>query len=139
MNLTPIFYGEVQNGKLRVYNREKMNEWIKPLKGMVSIRVQKPKKQRSSQENRYYWGVPIKLLSEHTGFFPEEMHMAMRQKFLKEERVVTLEDETEVTIEVARSTTSLSTSEMEDYLARIRQFAATELNLQIPEPNEVAW
>jgi hypothetical protein len=39
-------------------------------------------------------------------------------------------------MKIPRSTATLSTLEMEDYLARVREFASMELGCYIPEPNE---
>jgi hypothetical protein len=38
-----------------------------------------------------------------------------------------------------RSTTSLNTVEMEEYVENIRRFAISELGCYIPEPNEIVY
>ena len=87
----------------------------------------KPKKNRSGQQNRYYWGVVCKLVSDHTGYTPEESHQIMAEMFLsyeKEGKVFT------------RSTTKLRTADFEIYMEQCRRWAAMELRIYLPLPNE---
>jgi hypothetical protein len=75
--------------------------------------------------------VVYKILSEYTGHTKDEIHDAMRRMFLANPDDI---------LKIPRSTTTLSTKEMEEYLASIRQWAAGEpLNCSIPEPNEVNY
>ena len=94
---------------------------------------------RSTNQNSYYWKVIVSMLSEHTGFTPEDMHEVLKHKFLKKEVLL----ETRVTggfayqeIGITKSTTSLTTSEFESYCTQIREWASSELCVSIPEPNE---
>lgn len=98
-----------------------------PLCGHVS-----DKPLRSTNQNSYMWGVCIKILSDSTGFSKEEMHDILKHKFLTVEK----QTKSGQVLQVTRSTASLNTSEMEEYLARIRQWAAEYLDCNIPEPNE---
>jgi len=93
------------------------------------LTVAKVTKSRSGNQNRYYWGVVIDLLSKETGYEREEMHEAMKMQFLKKN------DETRFAI--AKSSSSLSTAEFEDYMAQIRRWASQYLGLYIATPNEV--
>jgi len=68
-----------------------------------------------------------RLLADYTGHSPEEIHEAMKYEFLLNH---------ESKLKVPRSTSELSTLEMEDYLSRVREFASMELGVYIPEPNE---
>jgi len=38
-----------------------------------------------------------------------------------------------------RSTSSLTTKEMTDYIEQIRTFAITELGVYVPDPNEIVY
>lgn len=89
------------------------------------------KKDRSSNQNRYYWGIIIALLSDHTGYSTDEMHEACKHKFLK--RVISVDWED---IEITTSTTDLTTAQFEDYCKQIREWAAVKLQMFIPLPNE---
>ena len=127
--MNPIFLGSVQNGKLVFNNFEPFKNYLHTLEGKsVDVVIRIPKKDRSNEQNRYMWGVVYELLSETTGYTPNEIHDAMRMLFLQDNlrKIPTL-----------RSTTELSTIEMEDYLEKIRQWAAQELSCVIPNPNQV--
>ena len=91
---------------------------------------QHPKKRkqiRSLQQNAYYHSVICKLISDHTGYEHEEMHQILAEMFLSYEK-----DGRSFT----RSTTKLKTAEFEDYLERCRRWAAMELQVYCPLPNE---
>ena len=89
-------------------------------------------KPRSLKENSYLWGIVYSEIASETGHSSEDIHTAMKDMFLPKVFVTIGDNE----YEVRKSTTDLTTSEMEDYLMRIRAFAAQELNLGIPLPNE---
>lgn len=84
---------------------------------------------RSVEQNRYYWGIVIKLLADYTGYTKEEMHEALKYKFLRYENVPGLP--------TVLSTTQLSTVEFESYLEQVRRWAAIEFGVYIPLPREV--
>jgi len=129
--MIPIFLGIVKEGKFHFYARDKFDQYLQTLDGkQVNLIVNLPRKYRSNNENRYYWGVVIKLLSENTGYNENEMHDALRMLFLRDDskKIPTL-----------RSTTSLSTVEFEDYLMKIRMWSDQELSCFIPLPNEVDY
>lgn len=92
------------------------------------------KKDRSNNQNRYYWGVVIKLLSEHTGFEPDEMHEVLKHIFLSYPK--TLETKKPELVYISKSTSGLSTKDFEDFMSRVRTWASLELAVWIPEPNE---
>lgn len=86
---------------------------------------------RSNPQNRYYWGVVIDILSNHTGFDPVDMHEILKHKFL--DRNVVIADEV---MRIPKSTTSLTTSEFEIYLSQIKEWASIGLSVVLPDPNE---
>jgi len=52
-----------------------LKEKIKSLKdGKYWIEIKNKKPSRSSQQNRYYWGVVLQAMSETTGYSVDEMH-----------------------------------------------------------------
>ena len=93
--------------------------------------IEPKEKNRSLRQNSYYWGVVTKLLSDHFGYTPDETHESLKMEFLKVHN-----DGKPDTI---KSTTNLSTAEMEDYLSRVRIWASAEWQVFIPEPNECEW
>ena len=88
------------------------------------------KETRSEKQNRYYWGVVLKIIGDDTGYTPDEIHQLMQKEFLK----YTHKGEV-----FFRSTTSLNTKEMEQYLEQVRRFASTELGIFVPLPNETEF
>ncbi len=130
--ITPIFRGRVVNGKLQVDSR--FDIWVSSLDGQeVEIVVRKKRSKRSNLQNRYYFGVVVKMLADKLGYEREEMHYALRVKFLGE-------DEDQYGLKKIRSTTGLSTKEfIETYTEPIKRWSAEFLCLRIPDPNEVDY
>lgn len=95
----------------------------------ITVTIDTPKKTRSSNQSRYYWGCVLAELSEFTGHTPEELHEFFKAKFLRVPGNKGIKF-------IIRSTTSLTTAEMEKYLEEIRRFASVELSFYIPDPNE---
>lgn len=83
---------------------------------------------RSIQANRYYWWVVVEILRDYIWETSDNMHEILKYKFLK--------DKTWEYFKI-KDTKSLNTKEFEEYLNNIRQWAAIELLLNIPEPNEI--
>jgi hypothetical protein len=98
----------------------------------VRITVSKAERPRSNPQNRFYWGCVLTMIAAETGHTTEELHEAFKAMLLPRCQVTVAGRE----VEIAKSTTDLSTGEMEDYLERVRAFAATELGMTIPLPNE---
>ena len=127
------FHGKIEKGKPVFDDQKGYNLLCWSLEGKeITATLERKKKQRSLNQNAYYWGVVIALVSERTGYTADEAHDAMRMKFLKDYKG---------NLESIKSTTSLSTVEMEEYLSKIRQFASDpdELDIYIPEPNECEY
>ncbi len=76
------------------------------------------------------WGVVYKTMSSDTGYLPEEIHQLMGEKFLSYENQGKI---------FVKSTTTLKTKAMEEYLAKVRMFASTELSCFIPLPGETEF
>lgn len=107
--------------------------------GEVVIVVRTVKATRSLIQNAYYWGVCLQLVSDHTGYTPEEVHDLAKQMFLP--KALALTDGNGVVVEkrvIGGSTTKLNTGEMSAYVDRFREWAASTLGVVIPDPREVA-
>ena len=87
-------------------------------------------KTRSLQQNKYYWGVIIRTLGEELGYTDMVMHDALKIKFLScgVDKLPT-----------TKTTKTISTHEFETFLESIRRFAASDLSISIPLPNEIEW
>lgn len=124
-----IYAGKVQGGRIQLKDVLLFNEAVARLEGCeVQITLTKRYHDRSSNQNRYYWGVVIKILSDHFGYLDDEMHEAMKLMFLRK---------TKGPLETLISTTRLNTLEFEEYVEKIRIWAMTEQEIKIPLPGEV--
>lgn len=72
------------------------------------------------------------MIADETGSDTETMHKRMKEQFLPKMYFM-LGDEKR---EIDKTTTLLSTDQMEAYLMRVRVWAAEFLNVTIPLPNE---
>lgn len=104
----------------------------------VYIVVKKRFKKRSqgaagedSNQNGYYWGVVIPLLSEYFGYLPWEMHEALRPLFWSEPH------EKDPHVRRPISSTDVNNVAWEQTMEQIRIWALTEHEIKIPLPNEV--
>lgn len=94
----------------------------------VQVLVEPKRKPRSLAENNYYWGVVIPIISEWSGFTPEETHLALKEHFLSE-------FDRQHGLMRMKSTADLSTVDFEKYMSNIRMWAADQGQF-IPLPNE---
>lgn len=115
----------VENRKLLI-PKEELRTFTAKMEGKSFILSVSSTKNRSLNENAYYW-VLLDILGNELGYMPYEVHDAMKNLFLTDYSNK---------LPKVRSTTSLSTVEMEDYLQKIRVFALTELNINLPLPHE---
>ena len=123
-----VFHGEVKQGRIKFDHPEKYLVNLSTLEGKrIELTIQKERHNRSLSQNSYYWGVVIEILGNNYGYDPEEMHEALKFKFLKLH-----EDSGLVT---TRSTRKLTTVEFGDYLDKVIRWAAEE-GLYIPPAGE---
>ena len=123
----------VKDGKLLFRNRAFVEGYcIQSGLTEFEVTIEKKKKHRSIQQNRWYWAA-IKIMADHTGYTSNEMHEVCKLKFLKVELV---NEKTGEVFEYVRSTTDLTTTEFSNYMDEIRLFAAETFSLEIPLPNE---
>lgn len=133
MKITPVFRATRENDTLRFYNKETVQNYIKNLPSNdIDVVIKTHKNQRSSNQNSYYWGVVVGLIADHTGNSIDDIHEYLKSLFLKDYISISGDEK-----EIIRSTSSLKTDEMEDYLSQVRQWASLELSVYIPLPNEV--
>ena len=127
--MNPVFTGYVDNGGLRFDRRSIVDEYMCSLIGQrVEVIIRKPKTSRSTLQNSYYWSVVVEILAKELGYDKDEIHEILKYKFLQSNAMG---------MPYVKSTTKLSTGEFEDYLEKIRRWAAEFLNINIPLPNEV--
>ena len=91
--------------------------------------VRKKQKKPSNAQNRYYWGVIVKAISDYTGHTDEEIHSLLKWKFLKKRD--------EKGLEYVPSTMDITAREREQYHEDCRRWGVVVLGLSIPLPNEI--
>ena len=128
--MIPILYGKVQAGKLKLDVPQSYLVELSRLEGQrIELTIRKERLLRSLNQNRYYWSVIIEILSDYFGYEKEEMHEALKFKFLKKH-----EDTDLVTV---GSTAKLSTAEFTEYIDEIVRWASTEYQVVIPSADGV--
>lgn len=130
---------EVKNGSL-TRNRNLIKDAIETFEGkQIVIKIEKFKKKRSTQQNRFYYGVIIPIVQnclKEAGHImtSESTHDLIKLKFLKETLFVN--ENTGEVIERIKSTTELSTSQFMDLLAEINNFTFEYFGVSLPSPND---
>ena len=130
---------EVKNGTL-TRNVNLIKDAIQTFEGkQIIIKIEKAKKKRSTQQNRFYYGVIIPIVQnclKEAGHVMtnESTHNLIKLKFLKETLFVN--ETTGEVIERIKSTTELSTSQFMDLLAEINNFTFDYFGVSLPSPNE---
>lgn len=128
-----FFYGNVINNKLILDNREHFDQIVSSHNGKkVTLTLEEYKRNRSKSQNAYYWSVIVEILRHEFGYSADEMHDALRIRFLKKPDI-------NGKLNTIKSTTSLSTKEAEEYYSQIRIWASSEMNVNLPEPNEIDY
>lgn len=125
--------------KLFIQNRRQFDALVSQLdeRWQLEITVRRLTATRSQQANKYWWGVCVALVSESTGYSPEEIHEIAKQMFLPK-KLAFADGNGEVVGEfvMGGSTRSLNTKEFAEFVERFRRWAAEELEVYIPDANE---
>lgn len=143
MKSPPLFSytGKLDHGQLPREATERLRHVLLSLDGKpVRVTVEEVKRRRSSNQNAYYWGVVVAMVTQlfrDAGNMvdAEDVHRFLKLRVGKLAQVVVLPDG-EV-VKSLGSTAKLSTQEFELYMERVRAWAA-EHNCFIPLPNEAA-
>jgi hypothetical protein len=123
-----IFKGKINNGKIQLNKPDQFKSHLTSLEDNdIQVIVRKDRKNRTDQQNKYYWGAIIEILGKELGYTPEEMHEALKWQFLKKNGI----------IPTVRSTTELSTSDFKEYIEKIKIWAAEEMDIFLPDPDEI--
>ena len=129
-----------QQGKV-IAGRRRLIQALQSLSGQrVLLTIEKYKRKRTSSQNRYLHGVVFPMLQQRLldlgwkeAVSIEWVKDLIKYQFLKME---TVNEKTGEVITSIRATSSLTTSEMMDFIADIQQWSAETLGLYIPDPNE---
>jgi hypothetical protein len=128
----------VADGQLKLRNKAAFDKAASAFPdGEYIVTIERKVATRSEQQNRYYWGVVLRLVAEHTGYTADELHEYFKKRF-NSKRVVFVDTNGEVKEEdaIGQSTVKLSKITFGDYLKEIIAFAEDDLNVSIPPPAE---
>lgn len=129
----------VENGNLK-RNRKLIRDAICGFEGKtITLTIARKFKERTSPENRYYFGVVVSILqnciNEEWGevWSKEKCHELLKSKFLFTEKY---NEDTGEIIQLPKSTTECTTVEFEEFLEECRRFIKEWFNTDVPLPNE---
>ena len=133
----PEFMLHINEGYIT--NKKGIYHHIKDLKdGSYFVSI-KSRKNRSVQQNRYWWSCLIPLVKQglnDIGYNEvktnEEAHEVIKSLFLKKY----IDNGTETALEMSGSTTDLTTIEFNELIANVQQWASEFLGIVIPDPNQ---
>ncbi len=133
-----IFNGTIKEGKLFLDKAEQFKQHLHtfPTGKRVEFSVEKLKHPRTGQQNRYYFGVVVKEIAQHTGHDSEQVHELLKQKFSPKCQMTVTLNPTSLEA-IPTSTARLDTIAFVEYTEKCRMWANEFLELQIPLPNEV--
>ena len=128
-----IYVGEVdERGKFKPDDPQAFTEWFMRRKGRrVSLTPKDFRARRTNPQNRYWWGVVVRLFSAEDAMncTPEEAHEALKFEVNAIIRVVG-----DRVIRIPQSTADLNTAEFKQMWARAQQLGAELYGLNIPDP-----
>lgn len=136
-DMNPIFPVNIEDGMLTHEKEEMYNNYVisRP-NGRYELVLRRQKKIRSLEQNAYFHGVIVKMLSDELGYDTDFMKDILKSKFLTKEIVIRGKDGKEELLKVVLHSADLSTVEFEDFTRLARQFG-DNLGIYIPLPNEV--
>ncbi len=93
------------------------------------LMVAKAKQKRSLAQNKYYWGVVVKVISDYTGFTPQETHQLLGRELWSYDgknghRFI-------------KSTADMDIAEFSSCIENARQYANESIGVYVPEAGEI--
>jgi hypothetical protein len=112
--------------------KQRLFNHLKELKGTVYVTLER--ETRSSNLNKYYFGVVVKLISQHTGMTSSEVHLELKKRFIpvffrdryKRQEVI-----------YGGGTAYLTNKQFWEYIEHCVIFAQDFFDIYIPQPNEI--
>jgi len=124
-----VIHGKVEGGRFVADYPHLFKSAFEQFNGkVVTVTVGEFKKPRSLSQNAYLHGVVYSIIADETGHTIEEIAEVLKQMFLRP-RIV-------LGVPVMGTTTELSTLEFNEYVEKIKAWAAG-YGINVPEPNEV--
>ena len=122
----PLFFGRVNEGKVLWNDANSLALWLGLLEGQqIEATFDKLADIRTLPQNKYYWGYVLENISASSGHTKEELHEFCKAKFNR--RPIEIKGKI---YDVPHTTTDLEVGEFQDYIERIKSWAAQELEIQ---------
>ncbi len=107
----------------------------------VKVTVQMDRADRSDDQNAALWGVAYKILSEHTGYKPEELHEVFCEGYFgRVEYEVMGRQRTRprrtTTVDENGKRNVISKIDFANFYSYIQQCAAEHLGVNVPDPDK---
>lgn len=133
------YTGYVKDGVLHIRNRKQLERECARFDGKdVEITICKKRRTRSIPLNRYWWGVVVHLIRERfeelgNECSKEDVHEFLKLRYHYKEFV---DEKTGEVIKLPLTTTRMTNTEFMELIEKVKEFAASVLDIYIPEPNE---
>lgn len=107
--------------------RERCVEAIReaPDAPLMEVVIKQHKSSGSTEQRNFYW-VVVREISNHLGYPPAELHEAFKQLYLTPTVIPMGKGDEVLDVTVPPSTTRLNKKEFVEYLERVLQFAAEQ-------------
>ena len=123
-----MIFGRIKNGVIQVqrFFKKDVEKW----EGK-SVEIRKVSESKTIQQLRYLWGIVYKIISEDTGFTPEEVSEVYKKKFLTYQK-----EHKKKIYNFTKGLSELKKDEMAEFIDKVIRHATSDLNLIIPEPSD---
>jgi len=115
--------------------REGARVWIDNLdpNKKWAVEIKEYRRKRSNDQNAYIHAVPLKLISDHTGYTMEEIKFMLCGEFTGWDHYDMFG---KTHWRPIRTSSQMDTLEMTKFIEYMQWWGSTNLNLYIPSPNE---
>jgi hypothetical protein len=130
----PTFTGTVsEQGRLTLDDRRAFLHHVYTFAGhAVELTVRRKRSQRSLDQNKFWWAVPVRLCAEHCGYSDSEMHYALLGECFGWKVGPTGKEIPNVT-----SSSGLTVEQFTHLIDWVLVWGPTELGVNIPAPDQV--
>jgi hypothetical protein len=119
-----------EDGRLELASRRDFTRLLASMRrGPVTVDVAVARAKHSQKARGYYWGVVLKLISEHTGYDVNELHELFKRRFTQPVIKEVLGEEIEVW-----TTAEDDSLEFYTYVEDCRRVGA-EMGVETPDPD----
>lgn len=127
----------VDDGKLYVRNKRRLDAFVADATdGEYTLTLERAHATRSAAQNAYYHAVLVKNIADHTGHTAGETHEVLKAMHLPHDAAANGENGRLMNgLVIGGSTTRLNKLAFIEFIERIQQWAATELDLVLPDPD----